>query len=139
MRSLILGLVALGLSACSCNQDTPVENPEEAALDPGRVVLHRLNRAEYNNTVQDLLGTQLTPADDFPWDDTSHGFDLAVTAAVGLHEVDRCDRAHRQSQGRWSVNRGSSWRLPEYHPGPASSFSPWSTTAHTSRSLLRAS
>ena len=32
MRSLILGLVALGLSACSCNQDTPVANPEELSL-----------------------------------------------------------------------------------------------------------
>src|SRR3954447_5574499 len=29
--------------------------------DPGRVTLHRLNRAEYNNTVRDLLGTTLSP------------------------------------------------------------------------------
>ena len=25
-------------------------------IDPGRVTLHRLNRAEYNNTIRDLLG-----------------------------------------------------------------------------------
>lgn len=43
--------------------------------DPGRVTMHRLNRAEYNNTVRDLLGTKLTPADDFPADDISYGFD----------------------------------------------------------------
>ena len=30
---------------------------------------HRLNKAEYNNTVRDLLGTPLTPADDFAEDE----------------------------------------------------------------------
>jgi len=45
------------------------------ATDPGRVTLHRLNRAEYNNTVHDLLGTSATPADDFPIDDRGNGFD----------------------------------------------------------------
>ncbi len=43
--------------------------------DPGRVTLHRLNNAEYNNTVHDLLGTALRPADDFPTDDRAYGFD----------------------------------------------------------------
>ncbi len=43
--------------------------------DPGRVTLRRLNREEYNNTVQDLLGTKLRPADDFPGDDVGNGFD----------------------------------------------------------------
>ena len=45
------------------------------ATDPGRVTLHRLNRAEYNNTVRDLLGTSLKPADEFPIDDRGSGFD----------------------------------------------------------------
>src|SRR5688572_18878558 len=36
--------------------------------DPGRVSLRRLNRAEYNNTVRDLLGTTATPADAFEAD-----------------------------------------------------------------------
>ncbi len=43
--------------------------------DPGRITLHRLNRAEYNNTVHDLLGTAMTPADQFPVDDRGLGFD----------------------------------------------------------------
>jgi hypothetical protein len=46
-----------------------------SATDPGRVTLHRLNRAEYNNTVRDLLGTNLQPADEFPIDDRGSGFD----------------------------------------------------------------
>ena len=43
--------------------------------DPGRVTARRLNRAEYNNTVRDLLGVDLHPADDFPQDDAGYGFD----------------------------------------------------------------
>ncbi|MGC4090070.1 MAG: DUF1592 domain-containing protein [Polyangiaceae bacterium] len=45
------------------------------ATDPGRVTLHRLNRSEYNNTVRDLLGSKLRPADEFPLDDRGNGFD----------------------------------------------------------------
>ncbi|RYZ41218.1 MAG: DUF1592 domain-containing protein [Myxococcaceae bacterium] len=43
--------------------------------DPGRVTLHRLNRAEYDNTVRDLLGDTSAPARDFPPDDHGFGFD----------------------------------------------------------------
>ncbi|MGH9840059.1 MAG: DUF1592 domain-containing protein [Blastocatellia bacterium] len=46
-----------------------------AKPDPGRVTARRLNRAEYNNTVRDLLGVSLKPADDFPQDDSGYGFD----------------------------------------------------------------
>lgn len=43
--------------------------------DPGRVTIHRLNRAEYNNTVRDLLSDDTSPAQDFPSDDFGYGFD----------------------------------------------------------------
>ena len=46
-----------------------------AKPDPGRVTARRLNRAEYNNTVRDLLGVSFKPADDFPQDDSGYGFD----------------------------------------------------------------
>ena len=42
---------------------------------PGRVTIRRLNRAEYNNTVRDLVGIDFQPADTFPADDVGHGFD----------------------------------------------------------------
>ena len=42
---------------------------------PGRVTIRRLNRAEYNNTIRDLLGLDIKPADDFPTDDVGEGFD----------------------------------------------------------------
>lgn len=36
--------------------------------DPGRVLIHRLSRLEYNNTVRDLFGVTIKPADKFPAD-----------------------------------------------------------------------
>ncbi len=45
------------------------------ASRPGRVTMRRLNRNEYNNTVNDLIGLDLKLADDFPSDDVGNGFD----------------------------------------------------------------
>jgi mono/diheme cytochrome c family protein len=42
---------------------------------PGRVTIQRLNKAEYNNTVRDLVGLDLRLADEFPSDDVGNGFD----------------------------------------------------------------
>jgi mono/diheme cytochrome c family protein len=43
--------------------------------DPGKVTLRRLNRAEYNATIRDLVGVDFKPAGDFPLDDSGYGFD----------------------------------------------------------------
>lgn len=43
--------------------------------DPGRVTIRRFNRTEYNNTVRDLCHIEFEPADNFPADQPSHGFD----------------------------------------------------------------
>jgi hypothetical protein len=50
------------------------------ALQAGAAVVRRLNRAEYNNTVRDLLGTTLAPANDFPEDDLGGEFDTVGEA-----------------------------------------------------------
>ena len=43
--------------------------------EPGRVVLRRLNRVEYKNTIRDLFGVNIETGTLFPADDTGHGFD----------------------------------------------------------------
>ena len=43
--------------------------------DPGKVTIRRLNRAEYANTIRDLLGVEFNAAADFPSDDVGYGFD----------------------------------------------------------------
>ncbi|PYK98909.1 MAG: hypothetical protein DME19_10680 [Verrucomicrobia bacterium] len=63
-RALITAWIQSEIFKCDC--DHP---------DPGRVTLRRLNRAEYNNTIRDLVGVDFQPADDFPADDSGYGFD----------------------------------------------------------------
>ncbi len=43
--------------------------------NPGRPLLHRLNRAEYANAIHDLLALDLDVRNLLPPDDSSHGFD----------------------------------------------------------------
>ena len=52
------------------------ERADRAAKpDPGRVTAHRLNRAEYANTIRDLLGLDFRANEEFPPDDSGYGFD----------------------------------------------------------------
>jgi mono/diheme cytochrome c family protein len=46
----------------------------------GRVVLRRLNRIEYENTVSDLLGVEVNVRDQLPQDGAANGFDNVGTA-----------------------------------------------------------
>lgn len=47
----------------------------EVAKRSTAVVLRRLNRAEYNNTIRDLVGVDFEPADVFPEDPPAGGYD----------------------------------------------------------------
>ncbi|MCA9694249.1 MAG: DUF1592 domain-containing protein, partial [Myxococcales bacterium] len=76
-----IGALAL-LVAASCADDEP----------SGSLRFHRLGRVEYNNSLRDLLGIDGRPADSFPVDPPSHGFDnnaasLAISPLLfELHE-----------------------------------------------------
>jgi hypothetical protein len=68
--------------------------------DPGRVTAHRLNRAEYNNAIRDLLGIHFQPADDFPQDDSGYGFDnigdvLSLSPVLMDHYMNAAEKAAR--------------------------------------------
>jgi mono/diheme cytochrome c family protein len=45
------------------------------APDPGRITARRLNRAEYTNTIRDLLAIEFRADKNFPTDDSGDGFD----------------------------------------------------------------
>ena len=64
---------------------------------PGRIPLRRLNRAEYNNTIRDLTGLDIRPADDFPADDVGYGFDnigdvLAISPLLTERYVEAAEK-----------------------------------------------
>ncbi len=52
----------------------------EGHSTPGRYVVHRLNRAEYANTVRDLLAVDLDVSALLPTDGADYGFDNIATA-----------------------------------------------------------
>ncbi|MFN7022425.1 MAG: DUF1592 domain-containing protein [Phycisphaerales bacterium] len=60
--------------------------PPDGAPDPGWFTIHRLNRAEYRNTLRDLLGIdprEFDVAAGLPADDTGYGFDnIAAVLAM---------------------------------------------------------
>ena len=55
--------------------ETTLDAAAEHAPKPGRVALHRLNRTEYANAVNDLFGLKVDVAALLPKDDESDGFD----------------------------------------------------------------
>ena len=74
------------LAAEPVKGNTPAEKTKSPEVSSGRVTARRLNRVEYNNTVRDLLGVDLQPADDFPQDDSGYGFDN-IGAVLSLSPV----------------------------------------------------
>ncbi|MCA9582565.1 MAG: DUF1587 domain-containing protein, partial [Myxococcales bacterium] len=87
--------------------------------------IHRLNRLEYNNTVRDLLGTSLRPADAFPPDSESDGFDnMAEALQLTPSLLDRyytaarlvIDDALDERPLHFSQHRADSLTVPGGHP-----------------------
>jgi hypothetical protein len=54
--------------------------------DPGRPLVHRLNRSEYGNAIRDLLDLQIDPSSLLPADDSAYGFDN-VADVLGVSPV----------------------------------------------------
>jgi len=55
--------------------ETSLDHAATAKPNPGRLAMHRLNRAEYANAIRDLLALDVDSAALLPPDDESSGFD----------------------------------------------------------------
>jgi mono/diheme cytochrome c family protein len=81
---------------------TELENSLDAAaaahLNPGRVAVHRLNRAEYTNAIRDLLGLEVDGASLLMADEPDqHGFDnIANLLSVSTARLERYMSAARR-------------------------------------------
>jgi hypothetical protein len=93
---------------------------DEAAAaqpNPGRVALHRLNRVEYANAIDDLLGLKIDAAAFLPKDDEADGFDnVASVLTVSPSFLDQYISAARlvtsRALGNPSARPGSSTYRP---------------------------
>jgi hypothetical protein len=77
--------------------------------DPGRTLLHRLNRAEYANAIRDLLALDADVATLLPADDSSYGFDniadvLGVSPALQERYLSAADKISALAVGTPEVN-----------------------------------
>jgi Protein of unknown function (DUF1592)/Protein of unknown function (DUF1588)/Protein of unknown function (DUF1587)/Protein of unknown function (DUF1595)/Protein of unknown function (DUF1585) len=79
--------------------ETSGDTGEPGELDPGRVTMHRLTNAEYDNTIRDLFyGLDVHPAAEFPADEVSLGFDnIADVQSVTPVLFELYDRAAEQT------------------------------------------
>jgi mono/diheme cytochrome c family protein len=87
--------------------------------DPGRPLLHRLNRAEYRNAVRDLLGLDVDVTTLLPPDDSAYGFDnisdvLGVSPSLQERYLTAAGRISRLAVGDLAMRPGSdTYRVPQ--------------------------
>ena len=55
--------------------ETELDRSAATHPNPGRPIIHRLNRAEYSNAIRDLLALDIKAGAMLPADDTGYGFD----------------------------------------------------------------
>ncbi len=73
------------------------EELDGAKPNPGRPVLHRLNRAEYTNAIRDLLALEIDGASLLPADDSGYGFDnIGDVLSVSPMRLERSMSAARK-------------------------------------------
>src|SRR6266850_135114 len=97
----------------------------KAKVNPGTIVLHRLNRAEYANAVRDLVDLEIDPATLLPADDASRGFDnvagsLTLSSTLLESYANAAGKVARMAVGYWKTPTERTYIAPsdtsqEYH------------------------
>src|SRR3989449_2168717 len=87
------------------------------AVNPGFVVLHRLNRTEYANVIHDLLDIEIDPAKFLPPDDSARGFDnvagsLTISPTLLESYTTAATRLARMAVGYWKTPTEASYIAP---------------------------
>ena len=84
--------------------ETEIDRAAAARPNPGRPVMHRLNRAEYANAVRDLLAVDVEAASLLPPDDSAFGFDnisdvLTISTALLERYMGAAEKVSRLAIG----------------------------------------
>lgn len=95
--------------------ETQVDQAAEAYA--GKPILHRLNRAEYQNAIRDVLALNIDASSLLPPDDSSYGFDnvadaLGVSPSLQEHYLDAALKIGALAVGDPNIVPGSeTWRI----------------------------
>jgi mono/diheme cytochrome c family protein len=92
--------------------ETELDRDAVAHPNPGRPMLHRLNRAEYANAIRDVLGLDVDVASLLPPDDSAYGFDnisdvLGVSPSLQERYLAAAAKISRLAVGDADMTAGS--------------------------------
>ncbi|PYU22050.1 MAG: hypothetical protein DMG30_15840 [Acidobacteria bacterium] len=84
--------------------ETALDHAALAKPNPGRVAVHRLNRAEYTNAIRDLLASDVDVESLLPVDDSGYGFDniadvLSVSPVLLVRYMSAAGKVSRSAIG----------------------------------------
>jgi mono/diheme cytochrome c family protein len=90
--------------------ETRIDRAAAAAPNPGRPLLHRLNRAEYANAIRDLLDLDVDVSVLLPPDDSAYGFDnisdvLGVSPSLQERYLSAAEKISEAAVGDPSAGR----------------------------------
>jgi hypothetical protein len=90
--------------------ETRIDRAAAVAPNPGRPLLHRLNRAEYANAIRDLLDLDVDVAVLLPPDDSAYGFDnisdvLGVSPSLQERYLSAAEKISEAAVGDPSAGR----------------------------------
>jgi hypothetical protein len=97
--------------------ESQLDRAAEVRPNPGRPVVHRLNRSEYANAIRDLLALDIDAAALLPPDDSAFGFDnisdaLGVSPSLEEHYLSAALKIGALAVGDPNVTPGSeTWRI----------------------------
>ena len=91
--------------------ESELDRAGAASPNPGRVPVHRLNRAEYANAIRDLLALEINGPAMLPADEVGHGFDniagnLTLSPALLERYMSAARRISRLAVGDPSIGPG---------------------------------
>ena len=92
--------------------ETQLDRAAAANPNPGQPLLHRLNRTEYANAIEDLLGLKVDVAALLPADDSAFGFDnnastLGISSVLLERYLSAADRVSSLAMGDPALQPGS--------------------------------
>jgi mono/diheme cytochrome c family protein len=97
--------------------ETSLDEAAAVHPNPGRVALHRLNRAEYANAIEDLFGLRIDAGALLPKDDEADGFDnVASVLTVSPSFLDQYISAARVVSNRALGNPAARATSATYRP-----------------------
>ena len=95
--------------------ESEIDRKAAGRLNPGSIILHRLNRTEYANVIRDLLDLEISDAAGSLYDGGDEG---GPHGGRLLEDADRGDLYCSRRRLAESAHRGSAFRDPRRNVGP---------------------